>query len=211
MKQFITQRILPLGAILFVGLGLAACAKKSSSDNSRIEAARGNGTFAPIGGNTGTGNVFQQNCTNNASQYARLVSQNGSNFQAVFRDFLQTDIGDLDGTGSSTSTGVDLQLKLKVNNGQISGAESGLTLWVVDSVAAQDSSQEIKVQYYGASQVQGNANGDFSLVFTDKIGQVFVQGRTVNGAVTAQVAYQNSGGQRQSLGSFSQNSCSVWY
>lgn len=218
-KKRVTLRTLFYSLMVFLVVGLVACAKKSSN-NSRISAARGAGDVLPIGGNTGLTGMNGTACGTATNQWAQILSGAGGysdSFRMAFQDYLQTELGDLDGSGSG-QTGAEIQLKVRVNGGQIVAQDSAVTLHILDSIALQDPSQDIEIQYRGAVQAQGSANGDIYLVFQDAAqngqqpGYLMVQARAQGQTVVGQVSYQNPGmSAPQMLGQFTQSACSVWY
>ena len=219
-KQVYIRALLYTFMVCFA-VGLAACAKKSSN-NSRIAAARGAGDVLPIGGNgiNGVNGVNGAACGTAANQWAQILSGTGGHsdsFRQTFQDYLQTELGDLDGTGSG-QTGAEIQLKVRLNGGQLVAQESAVTLHILDSIAVQDPSQDIEIQYRGATQAQGTANGGIQLVFQDNVqngqqpGYLIIQAQTQGQSVVGQVSYQNPGmSAPQLLGNFTQSACSVWY
>ncbi len=195
-------------------LGLAACAKKSGNGASRLQ-NRGTGTnFVNNTGinNTGNGQV-QTQCGGTSAQAGRLIDD-GSLFGAFrnnYMEFVGVELGDLDGSANSTSTGVDLQLRIKLNGQNVVAEQSAIRIIVYDSEAAELGA--LDVSFDRATQANVNpSTGEFTLTFQDNYGQLFVQGRNAGNQVQGRVSFQNSGaGQAKSLGAFTLSTCGVFY
>ncbi len=195
-------------------LGLAACAKKSGSGASRLQ-NRGTGTnFVNNTGinNPGTGQ-YQTQCSGASTQAGRLIDD-GSLFGAFrnnYMEFVGVELGDLDGSPNSTSTGVDLQLRIKLNGQNVIAEQSAIRIIVYDSEAAELGA--LDVSFDRATQANVNqSTGEFTLTFQDNYGQLHVQGRNTGSQVQGRVSFQNTGmGQAKSLGAFTLSTCSVFY
>lgn len=226
MKKFfnLTKAVFS-AALVLAFLGMAACAKKSNNGASRVQ-NRGTGlplnTNGLIGSNgTGIGTMYpgqtggmiqnQGSCAG-AQSMGRLVDDGSlyGSFRANYMEFLGEELGDLDGNVNSTSTGVNFQLRIKVNGQSIVPQQSGILIEVRDSWIGELGPAQVGFE----SAVNGNSGGtgNFNLTFEDGYGQVFVQGQLQGNIIQGRVYYQNSGmSQQKSLGTFSLNSCSVFY
>ncbi|MEK6774026.1 MAG: hypothetical protein AABY64_08800 [Bdellovibrionota bacterium] len=201
--------------MLVAFLGMAACAKKSGSGANRAQSARGVQTG--VTNTTGfLGNGQQQvpaSCNGSTQAAGRLIDDGSlmGAFRNNYAEFLGEEIGDLDGSANSTSTGVDIQLRVKLNGQTVVGNQSGLMLSIYDSEVNELG--VIEVKYDSATQANVNAStGEFTLTFQDSYGQVMVQGRNTSNQIQGRVSYQNSGmSQAKSLGAFTLSSCAVFY
>ena len=195
-------------------LGLAACAKKSGNGASRLQ-NRGNG--ANFVNNTGLNNPgtgqYQAQCGNTSTQAGRLIDDGSSygSFRNNYMEFVGVELGDLDGSANSTSTGVDLQLRIKLNGQNVVAEQSAIRIIIYDSEAAELGA--LDVAFDRATQANVNpSTGEFTLTFQDNYGQLFVQGRNAGNQVQGRVTFQNSGaGQAKSLGAFTLSTCGVFY
>lgn len=210
MKSVDTNKILVLFTILLMTHGMVACGKKSNNgSNGRVGAARGN---IMATGNTLVAGQIPTTCATTTNSYGRVIDNGGlfGQFRNNYAEFLGQEIGDLDGSATSLSTGVDIQLKLKNSNGQIDAAQSKLSLFIVDSQAATEG--ELQVTYTTAQSASYNSQtGEITVVFSDEYGQVTVVARNFGQQVQGSLSFQNAGASAKSLGSFTLNSCGVFY
>lgn len=226
MKKFAmrTMLIMSVGCVMF----LSACAKKSSSDNR-------NGGAAPRGDATvTTTQLGLTRCTDGSYTSGRVFSDSsiGGSFRQAWSDYFSATVADnylgqLDGSSTSTTQGVNIELKLRVVNNQISLSESTLHFSVHDSYVGQkDQSGQIvpaiEINYSKATQGQltpsGSGVGSFNLTFSDTGGTVTVQGQynqqTAQGTVTFANSTYHDGSQSAksgTLGQFSINSCGLFF
>lgn len=200
-------------------LGLAACAKKSGNGASRLQ---NRGTGANFVNNTGINNPginnpgtgqYQTQCSGTSTQAGRLIDDGSlfGTFRTNYMEFVGVELGDLDGSPNSTSTGVDLQLRIKLNGQNVIAEQSAIRIIVYDSEAAELGA--LDVSFDRATQANVNpSTGEFTLTFQDNYGQLHVQGRNAGNQVQGRVSFQNSGmGQAKSLGAFTLSTCGVFY
>lgn len=196
-------------------LGLAACAKKSNSGANRVQ-NRGNGTnFTNANGTlngTGAGQI-PTSCGGTSQSSAGRLIDDGSlygAFRSNYAEFLGTELGELDGSASSTSTGVDIELRIKLNGQSVLAEQSQIRITVYDSEV--DNLGAIVVSYDRATRAEVNASGEVVLTFEDNYGQLFVQARNMGSQVQGRVFYKNKGmSQEKSLGGFTLSTCGVFY
>lgn len=215
-------------------LVLSSCAKKSNSTNSRSgTAVRGN----DIANNNGVSNLGVARCSDGSSGWGRIYddgSMYGTAFRDSFANFLSSvmdpqNLGNLDGAASSTTTGVNMELKLKVVNNQLNLSETRITMEINDSlVGTQGSDGEIlkiiTARFSSAdsgqlTNVAGNS-GNFQLVFKDSYGTVTVDGSFNGTEAKGRVNFSNSTNfninkgetpKSGSLGAFYMKSCGLFY
>lgn len=230
MKTMILKSFLAL----FVGsiLTLSACAKKSntSSNNRTGNLTRGNGV---VNNNTNL-STFGTRCTDGSSSWGRVYDDGtlyGNLFRESYSNFLSSAsdpqyLGDLDGSSSSTRTGVNMELKLKItNNQQLDLSQTRLTLEINDSKVGEIGSDgqamtAITVAFSNASAGQiSNFNGNsgsFQLTFADDYGTVSVNG-TFNGteargniSFNNTKSYDGSSPKSGKLGAFYMKACGLF-
>lgn len=212
-----------------VFLILSSCAKKSSSVSSRVgSAARG----TTIGANT-VSTLGISRCTDGSSTWGRIYNDGsmfGSGFRDAFADYLSASpgsaIGELDGSSSSTTTGVDMELKLKIVNNQLNLSESRFTMEIRDSEVGrlgEDGKpiETILIGYAGAKSGQvSNVNGgsgNFNITFEDQYGIVVVEGSFNGTEARGSVKYLNGAtaisgvAGLKSLGIFYMKSCGLFF
>lgn len=228
MKTMIFKSFLAL----FFGsmLVFSACAKKSNTSSNRAgNLTRGNGV---VNNNATTLNVSR--CTDGSSGWGRIVDDGtlyGTLFREAYYNFLSSAsnpeyLGNLDGSSSSTTTGVNMELKLKiVNNQQLDLSQTRFTMEINDSKVGEIGSDgqpmtEIKVNFSSAkageiTNFNGNS-GSFQLTFADDYGTVSVNG-TFNGTeARGNVSFNNTksydGNTPKSgkLGAFYMKSCGLF-
>ncbi len=203
--------------MLVAFLGMAACAKKSGSGANRAQSARGIQTgVTNTTGFLGNGQQAPASCNGSTQASKGRLIDDGSlmgAFRNNYVEFLGTEIGDLDGSANSTSTGVDIQLRIKLNGQTMVANQSGLLLEIYDSeVNEADGVLPIRVEFPPAIQADVLASGEFTLIFDDGLGKVIVRGRNVGNQVQGRVSYQNNGmSGDKSLGAFTLSSCAVFY
>lgn len=220
------------GLVVFFGLFLmlASCAKKNSSAQNRggtaprgDQAVSGATTLGVTkcsdGVTNATGRVFDDSMSGN------IFRNNWSNFfSATMADDL---LGELSGSSSSTQTGVNITLKLKIVNNQLNLSETKLSMDVKDSLVgtpATDSSEILKSILVDFSKAESgnltnvnNGSGQFTVVFADNYGRVTITGSfnqsKADGTVSFanSVHYNNESPKSGSLGRFSLNSCGLFY
>lgn len=219
--------------VIFFGmfLMLASCAKKNSSAQNRGGTAP-RGDQAIVGGATTLGVTKCSDGVTNAtgrvfddSMYGNTFRNNWANFfSATMADNL---LGDLSGSSSSTQTGVNITLKLKISGNQLNLAETKLSMDVKDSLVgtqATDSNEILKSILVDFSKAESgnltnvnNGTGNFTVVFADGYGKVTITGSfnqtKADGTVTFanSVHYDNESPKSGSLGRFSLNSCGLFY
>ncbi len=231
MKTMILKSFLAL----FVGsfLILSACAKKSNTSTNRSGTTlRGNGIVGPNGG-LNTSQLANTRCTDGSSGWGRLYDDgtlSGTAFRDAYANFLSAVmdpqyLGNLDGSSYSSSTGVNMELKLKIVNNQLDLSQTRFTMEINDSNVGQAGSDgqtmtAITVGYSNASSGQiSNVNGNtgnFQLVFTDSYGTVNVTGNfngteaRGNVTFTNTASYDSSSPRSGKLGTFYMKSCGLF-
>lgn len=218
--------------VVFFGmfLMLASCAKKNSSAQNRGGTApRGDQAVAGAttlgvtkcsdGVTNATGRIFDDAMSGN------IFRNNWANFfSATMADGL---LGDLSGASTSTQTGVNITLKLKISGSQLNLSESKLSMDVKDSLVgtqASDSSEILKSILVEFSKAESgnltnvnNGTGNFTVVFADNYGKVTITGTfnqtKADGTVSFanSVHYDNESPKSGNLGRFSLNSCGLFY
>ncbi|MBL7546245.1 MAG: hypothetical protein JNL11_20665 [Bdellovibrionaceae bacterium] len=229
MKNIFVKSIL----VLFFGmfLILTSCAKKNNSSQNRAGVSpRGDA------GAVGTTTLGVNKCANGSYTTGRLYNDTaGATFRNAWVDFFsaifaENQLGEISGANTSTTTGVDFELKLKIVNGQLNLAETKLMMEVRDSFVNQKNVdtgeiiQPIKMNFPSASEGSSLTGtnttgglGQFTLVFADNYGKVTVTGSynqtQTQGTVTfANTKHYNSESARSgTLGNFIQNSCGLFY
>jgi hypothetical protein len=210
--------------LAFFALGLTSCAKKKSSD-ARIGSADG------VRGDAGTaeaGAAAQSTLTPAcASQYPYIrILQDDlqvEGFRASYVNYFSSvnpisevnaSLGEIDGTGKSTATGVNTQFQFKIVNGQMTS--SVLSLIIYDSLSNQNGNTPIQVGYTsGLNHSYQASTGQFSTEFEDKFGKVKVAGVIQGNLARAQITFSNTKSadnaalKSGSLGSFTIPSCAV--
>lgn len=200
--------------LMIAFLGMAACAKKSNSGANRVQNRGASLPYNASAAMNGTNSIYnggqfgQGSCS---QSYGRLYDDGSmyGSFQASFAEFLAgTDLGSLDGSPNSTTTGVNIQLKLKMNGQNVVAEQSGIQFEVIDSLALQeDPINPITLPLPG----RGVTN-DGAVIFGDEYGDVMVKIRNSGNLVQGQVFFKNDGmSQAKPLGSFTMNSCAVFY
>jgi hypothetical protein len=219
--------------VVFFGLFLmlSSCAKKNNSSSNRGGTApRGDQAAAATtnalginkcsdGVTTADGRIFDDTM-------GTMFRTNWSNFfSAVMADNM---LGDLSGASSSTTTGVNVSIRLKIVNNQLSLADTKLTLRVKDSLSYEgktsDSGEVLKdivVDFTKAIDGRltnvANGTGQFTVVFEDGYGRVTLTGSfnqtKAEGTVSFanSVHYNNETPKSGNLGKFSLNSCGLFY
>lgn len=222
--------IIKSALVIFFGmfLMLASCAKKNSSASNR-------GGTAPRGDQT----INTANATGVAKCSDGVTSADGRIFDDAMGTQFRTNwsnffsavmadnqLGDLNGASTSTATGVNVSIKLKVNGNQLVPAESKLTMRVLDSkvgTTGDDGNilKEIVVDFSRAESARlinpSNGAGQFEVVFADNYGKVTISGSynqsKADGTVSFanSVHYNNETPKSGNLGRFSLNSCGLFY
>lgn len=230
MKTMIFKSLLTvfLGSFLI----LSACAKKSSSSSNRAGTTlRGNALTGA--NNANISQLSNTRCTDGSSGWGRLFDDGtmaGTAFRDSYANYLSAVmdpqyLGTIDGSSTSASTGVNMELKLKIVNNQLDLSQTRFAMEINDSNVGQVGSDgqpftAISIPYSNASSgqitnVNGNT-GSFQLVFTDSYGTVNVSG-TFNGTeargnVTFNNTASSDGGSVKSgkLGAFYMKSCGLF-
>jgi len=218
--------------VVFFGLFLmlASCAKKNNSSSNRGGTApRGDQAAAATtnalginkcsdGVTTADGRIFDDTM-------GTMFRTNRSNFfSAVMADNM---LGDLSGASSSTTTGVNVSVRLKIVNNQLSLADTKLTMRVQDSLVGTTSAdggevlKSIVVDFTKAVSGQltnvTNGTGQFTVVFEDSYGRVTLTGSFNQTKAEGTVSFANSVHYNSetpksgNLGKFSLNSCGLFY
>lgn len=199
MKKFIIL-IMAVSA-----LGFSGCAKKKSSASRIGGDSRGN--TVTTDGNGAVANTGITTPCSSQYPYARMLLDSASQaqgFRASYVDFfsatetvanINAALGDIDGTGQSQSTGVNVQVLFKVTNNQISSAV--LNLLIYDSFVSSNGMTPFEIGYTNIVSSNYNASsGAFTIVFQDSAGTVTVTGTAVNSAkgpaITGKVLFANS-------------------
>tara|TARA_B110001454_G_C12723272_1_gene436192 strand:- start:29382 stop:30065 length:684 start_codon:yes stop_codon:yes gene_type:complete len=218
--------------VVFFGLFLmlASCAKKNNSSSNRGGTApRGDQAAAATtnamgiakcsdGVTSADGRIFDDTM-------GTMFRTNWSNFfSAVMADNM---LGDLSGSSTSNTTGVNVSIKLKIVNNQLSLNDTKLTMRVQDSLVgttSADGGEVLKAIVVDFTQaIDGrltnvsNGTGQFTVVFKDNYGQVTLSGSfnqtKAEGTVSFanSVHYNNETPKSGNLGKFSLNSCGLFY
>jgi hypothetical protein len=218
--------------IVFFGmfLILSSCAKKSSSTQNRTGAVpRGDGAVT-------TTTLGVTKCADGSYVAGRIVDGSVADsgaFRNSWADFFTAimspdQLGELSGVSTSTTTGVSVELRMKVVNNQLSISETKLVMSVKDSFVGQTNEDtkelinEIKINFSSAktgtlSGMQ-NGTGNFNLVFEDGYGTVTVTGTYNATTATGTVTFANSkhydgasAAKTGTLGKFTLNSCGLFH
>lgn len=217
--------------VVFFGmfLMLASCAKKNSSASNRggtaprgdqaIDTTAATGIAKCADGVTSAdGRIFDDSMTGN------IFRNNWSNFfSAVMAD---NQLGDLSGASTSTATGVNVSIKLRVVNNQLVPSETKLTMRIHDgkvNTPGDDGQllKEIVVDYTRAQSGEirnvTNGSGQFSATFLDDYGTVTISGSFNQTTADGTVSFVNSkhyngeAPKSGNLGRFSLKSCGLFY
>jgi hypothetical protein len=224
MKSVFVKTMFAVGMASFLMFG--ACAKKNGSSSTRAGSApRGN-----TDPNLTT--LSTTRCSDGSSTWGRILDANSfgsTSFRDGFVDFFSAvmapeNLGDLDGSSSSTTTGVNLQLQMRVENNQLNLSATKLNIEVTDSYAynKDQGAKVIAINYSKADAGQlsnvVNGAGHINLTFRDTYGSVTLDGDFNGTTATGKVTFANSvhymSGQTPksgTLGSFSLKSCGIFY
>lgn len=224
MKQVFIKSVLIGFFTMF--LALASCAKKSSSTQNRTGTApRGDaGTAA-----TTTLGLAVNKCADGVTSSAgRLIDESatGNAFRNSWVDFFSAVmapefLGDLSGLPSSSTTGVNIEIKMKVANNQIVREETKLALIVNDGFVGKTNEgngeiyNSIKINFASAESAT-YSNGQYTLVFADAYGKITVNGTYTQTTTTGTVTfvnskhYSNETPKSGTLGKYSFNSCGLF-
>lgn len=219
--------------VIFFGtfLLLSSCAKKNSSSQSRAGIAPRGDAAA-----TTTQTLGVNKCANGSSSAGRIFSDTmtGSLFRNAWADFFsaifaENQMGELNGSSTSTNQGVNLEIKMKIVNNQLVLNETKLNIEVQDSLVGQKNADTgeiytaIKMSFSSAKsgslsgQNIAGGSGQFNLTFGDSYGDISLSGTynqtTSTGTVTFANSkhYNNETPKSGNLGNFSQNSCGLFY
>lgn len=228
MKNIFVKSILALFMGMF--LMLTSCAKKNSSAQNRAGVApRGDAATA------GTATLGVNKCANGTHTTGRIYNDTaGTAFRTAWLDFFsaifaENQFGDISGSSTSTETGVNFELKLKIVNNQIEKAQSSLMMEVRDTLVNTKNTetgeiiQPIKMSFPSAESatITGSSTaggtGEFTVTFADKYGKISIRGNynqtQSQGTVTFTntVHYNNESPRSGTLGTFTQNSCGLFF
>lgn len=182
-----------MGLLLFVALGLSACAKKEGSAT-RV-AGRSNGA-APIPNTPNSCSTGQTNVGN--------IYGTNYNFENEVKAFASAtlspdQLGQI-GYQLGSPTGVDFYGTFQFDsNGQIVAQNSNLRIEIIDSYAVSQNGQPPLVGRYviGMQQAfsgtiqRGSSMSPFTVTFKDEFGEITFNGSIQNGFATGTVTYRN--------------------
>lgn len=182
-----------LVALLFL---LTACGKNNRNDGIRGNAAP-NGSF----GNQGVVGQYPQKCANGQDAVGMIFDGGQAlNFQNQVAAYVSSwmdpnQLGTVDGSASSTQTGIDLMGKLKFNSaGAIIRESSGLEISIIDSNYLQGN-QKISVANYNQKAVNGQMNyntRNFEASFQDQYGMLKIAGQFDQNFAWGQISFSNT-------------------
>lgn len=225
--KFVIKSVL----IVFFGmfLILTSCAKKKSSSQSRLAGAPRGTTNTPVsnlgvakcsdGTTSAAGRIFDDTATGDSFR------MNWSNFfSAIMAD---DQLGSLSGSSTNSQQGVNIQLRIRIVNNQLSLSETSMNIVVSDSFVDQKNPdtgeiiQPIKMGFTTAesgSQISvNNGTGNFTIVFADKYGKVTVTGSFNQSQTQGTVSFQNTAHYNNetpksgNLGRFALNTCGLFF
>lgn len=177
-----------MGLLLFVALGLSACAKKEGSAT-RV-AGRSNGA-APIPNTPST-------CSNGQVSVGNIYGTN-FNFENDVKAFASAtlspdQLGQI-GYQLGSPTGVDFYGTFQFDsNGQIVAQNSNLKIEIIDSYAVSKLVGRYVIEMNQAStgSIQRESSmSPFSATFKDEFGEITFNGSIQNGLATGTVTYRN--------------------
>ncbi len=219
MKKVFVKTILVAFVTGF--LILSSCAKKSSSTQTRAGAApRGDAAAAATlgitkcadGVTTATARIFDDAAVGNAFRNSW-----SDFFSAVMAD---DQLGSLSGASTSTTEGVNMNLKIKLVNNQIVKEQTTLDIKVMDGFANKVNAEStetlspITINFTSAESATISAT-QYTLVFADPYGRITVTGTYNATNTTGTVSfvntkhYNNETAKSGNLGKFNFNSCGL--
>lgn len=184
-----------MGLLLFVALGLSACAKKEGSAT-RV-AGRSNGA-APIPNTPNT-------CTQGQSNVGKIYGTD-YRFENDVKGFVSAtlspdQLGQI-GYDINSPTGIDFYANFQFDsNGQVVPQNTNVKIRIFDSYSVSQNGQPAMVQPYEISALQAHSGsiqrnngmaGSFNVVFKDEYGEFAFNGSVnQNGIASGTVTYRN--------------------
>ena len=211
MKNLNGLRIM-LVSIIGLSLLLTACGRTSKSESIR--------------GTTGTAGIVStlaETCANGNSAIGVIYDNGTGQFQNQVAAYLSSwmnpaELGAVDGSPNSTTTGVDFKAKLKFTvAGQVDVANTGLEITVKDSYTVQGQ-PPISMANYDQTAISGSTNTTaktFTVTFQDTYGKVVMSGQYDANFAWGTVQFQNSKAytgytpQSGTLGAFKISKCGL--
>ena len=186
--------------LIAIVLTMGACAKKKSANRS----SRTTNPTTQVAPGTGS-----TTCAQNL--WGRVFSQSltGDQFtQGLIAFTGNSEIGFVDSSYYSTTTGVDLQMSAVFAGNQFNAAQSKILLRIFDSNAPSlGRLEDISLQGQ-AGQVLGA--GAFQATYLDQYGTVTVRGQRDNSnMIYGQITFQNNSGTSGTLGEFHISNCAL--